>query len=504
MPQTYPAPRSSPAARRSSLAHRLVLISLHSLLITLLLFSLAAKKCPQCGREYDDSQNFCAECEDAEGRPVRLRAVPAKPREKPKVQGTVILSGDTLVVLSTPSGAAVKVDDRYVGNTPDTLVGLGLEVGVHSIQLSAPGHTDFTTELEVRPVVPVAGRVLAAPESLFFFSEPVGAEVLLDGRPAGNTPDTAVGLKPGRHVVVMNLTGFLPCTTEVEVPLPVKVFLGRTTAGHEEWLWLKDSSVMVRIPAGEFEMGSATADDPRDERPLHRVYLDEYLIDKYEVTNHQFEKFVTETGYKTEAEKAGVGWYFVTQTPKWEARKGISWRTFFTPERKDHPVVLVSWNDARAYCDWAGKRLPTEAEWEKAARGTGTRTFPWGEEPPDAGGVNRVNWGRGMRREDLLRDGYEHTAPVGTFPAGSSPYGCMDMAGNAQEWCNDWYDPDYYSTSRTTGRNPAGPDSGSARVLRGGSAYSQTNELRCADRFFCPPAAAYDIIGFRSAAGTAK
>ncbi len=483
---------------RSSLLH----ITLHSLLITFLLLSLALKKCPKCAKEYPDTENYCEMCEDAEGRPVRLRAVPVKPREKPKVQGIVTLSGDTLIVSSTPAGAAIKVDGRYVGNAPDTLVGLGLEVGVHSVQLSAPGHDDFTTELEVRPVVPVAGRVLAAPESLFFFSDPAGAEVLLDGKPAGITPDTMVGLSPGRHVAVMNLAGFLPCTVSVEVPLPVRVFLGRTTAGIEEWLWLKDSSVMVMVPAGEFVMGSAAVDEPRDERPLRRVYLDEYLIDKYEVTNRQFARFAGETGYKTEAEKAGVGWRYLTRVPKWEAQKGISWRSFFTSATRDHPVVLVTWNDAKAYCDWAGKRLPTEAEWEKAARGTNARMFPWGEELPDAAGVARVNWGRGIRREDLLRDGFEHTAPVGTFEHGASPYGCMDMAGNAQEWCHDWYDADYYSTTKTTGRNPPGPDSGSARVLRGGSAYSQTDQLRCADRFFCPPSAAYDIIGFRSATNT--
>jgi len=192
---------------------------------------------------------------------------------------------------------------------------------------------------------------------------------------------------------------------------------------------LKDGAEMVLIPAGEFIMGSK---DYNNGKPQRRVYLDAYYIDVYPVTVAQYRRFCKET--KRE----------MPSSPSW------GWID-------NHPIVNVSWNDAKAYCDWAGKRLPTEAEWEKSARGTDGRKYPW-ENEWDARKCrcSRNNWGDAGS-----------TSPVGSFPQGISPYGVYDMAGNVWEWCNDWYNDNYYKVAPL--RNPKGPKGGNWRVLRGGS-----------------------------------
>jgi sulfatase modifying factor 1 len=162
------------------------------------------------------------------------------------------------------------------------------------------------------------------------------------------------------------------------------------------------------------------------------VFLDAFCIDKYEVTNRQYARFLQETGHRKPA--------------FWEDER------FNRPEQ---PVVGVAWEDAVAYAQWAGKRLPTEAEWEKAARGTDGREYPWGNTLTYSLECNSAG----------TQDNHMYTAPVGSFPADASPYGVMDMAGNAWEWCADWYDPIYYH--RTARRNPRGPDAGELRVRRG-------------------------------------
>ncbi len=257
--------------------------------------------------------------------------------------------------------------------------------------------------------------------------------------------------------------------------LSVQRSLGLNPQGFEEILWLKDSSVMIRIPAGTFTMGSNECDD---EKPVHQVYLDEYYIDKYEVTNDQYKKFCDATGrsYPPDPDFLGMPNYFASYP--------------------SYPVVNVSWNDAKAYCDWAGKRLPTEAEWEKAARGADAREYSWGNSEPTGSRCNFADKNTSFSWRDAnADDGYARTAPVGTYPAGASPYGCLDMAGNVWEWCSDRYDANYYNTSPSN--NPQGPSSGSYRVLRGGSWIVDARTLRCASRVRNAPSHRYSNLGFR-------
>jgi formylglycine-generating enzyme required for sulfatase activity len=246
-----------------------------------------------------------------------------------------------------------------------------------------------------------------------------------------------------------------------------------------------DGAEMVLVPAGEFTMGGEDGED--DEKPVHQVYLDAFWIDKTEVTNARFEKFVAATNYRTDAEKAGTGWVYTESG--WGEVEGADWRHPSGPDsdiadKANHPVVQVSWNDAKAYCEWAGARLPTEAEWEKAARGTDGRTYPWGNEW-DAEKVNSWEQGPGT------------TTAVGSYPAGASPYGALDMAGNVYEWAADWYDEGYYTSSPE--RNPTGPDSRTYRVLRGGSWYSPHYSARCANRDGDAPCDVDHDVGFRCA-----
>jgi formylglycine-generating enzyme required for sulfatase activity len=249
------------------------------------------------------------------------------------------------------------------------------------------------------------------------------------------------------------------------------------TLDNGEFLWKKDSSVMVRIPAGMFTMGSTDYDD---EKPVHRPYVSELYIDKYEVTNRQYKQFCDATGRTppSDPDFAGMPDYFNT-----------------CPE---YPVVNVSWDDASAYARWAGKRLPTEAEWEKAARGTDGRKYPWGSSAPDGSRCNFADRNTDYSWSDKnANDGYARTAPVGSFPSGVSPYGCMDMAGNVWEWCNDWYGSEYYQSSANN--DPQGPTSGSSRVIRGGGWSNDAWGLRCACRLDWGPANRRYDVGFRCA-----
>ena len=255
---------------------------------------------------------------------------------------------------------------------------------------------------------------------------------------------------------------------------------------------------MVYVPVGEFAMGSSKGEGNDDEHPQHTVYVSAFWIDQTEVANEQFARFVDAAGYSTDAERDGWGWDRIGSD--WQQIEGTDWHHPDGPEtnivdRMNHPVVQVSWNDAHAYCQWAGKRLPTEAEWEKAARGTDGRAYPWG----DAFDGSKLNFCDANcefdHKDSSADDGYRRTAPVGSYPAGASPYGAQDMTGNVWEWCQDWYGSGYYASSPQ--RDPQGPDSGSGRVLRSGSWDNGEWDVRAADRHANDPNDRHSSVGFR-------
>ncbi len=259
-----------------------------------------------------------------------------------------------------------------------------------------------------------------------------------------------------------------------------------------------DGMLMVYVPEGEFIMGRDTYESlqicdkfywdvcDRDlfinEEPSHTVYLDGYWIDQTEVTNAMFAQFLNKEGNLLEA---GYTWLDAGSEFVVIHRSGTTWNA--DSGYSDHPVVQVTWYGAQAYCIWAGARLPTEAEWEKAARGTESRTFPWGEGDPLCSLANFRNI------EGQCFDGT--TSSVGSFPAGASPYGVVDLAGNVWEWVADWYDEDYYASSPD--RNPTGPSSGGDRVLRGGSWGNSRYELRSTMRHKYEPTFSSSFFGFR-------
>jgi len=252
---------------------------------------------------------------------------------------------------------------------------------------------------------------------------------------------TEVVSTPTREVEVKEKEEAAPSPTETPTPEPV-------------------SSEVVLVPAGEFIMGTTF----EDESPPHEVFVEAFEIDKFEVTNEEFERFVTETGYQTDAEKAG-------EEDNWWAYAGGKPR---------HPVVKVTWDDAVAYCQWAGKRLPTEIEWEKAARGTEGLIYPWGNEWDPA-------------KANTKESGYRGTTVVGSFPQGASPYGVMDMAGNVAEWTSDWY-------KAYPGSDFSSPYFGEKyRVIRGGGWFSDQELVRTTERSASSEELRNDDVGFRCA-----
>jgi formylglycine-generating enzyme required for sulfatase activity len=220
---------------------------------------------------------------------------------------------------------------------------------------------------------------------------------------------------------------------------------------------------MTLVPAGEFTMGSTMGDD---EKPVHRVYLSAFYMDKYAVTVGLYAKYLEVTD--------------MVAPPEWDIMN--------QPQHQNRPVVNINWSEAATYCKWAGKRLPTEAEWEKAARGTDGRLYPWGNEAPTR---LHANFGK--------KDWANHMAlvPVGMFELGKSPYGIYDMAGNVWEWVNDWYDHDYYKKSPT--KNPQGPTTGKSKVVRGGNWLYLQESLRSSFRFNADPSGRQFGYGFRCA-----
>ncbi|MBI3273178.1 MAG: SUMF1/EgtB/PvdO family nonheme iron enzyme [Planctomycetes bacterium] len=306
----------------------------------------------------------------------------------------------------------------------------------------------------------VAGAPRADAAKVFTLPEPVA-------RPASLPPPLPATVLPPP----------LPQAPRPAVPPPLHGLspLGKNGQGYDEYRHAGTGLILLHVPAGEFRMGSERA---ADERPVHGVRLAAYLLGKGPVTNAQYRAFCRATGTA-----------LPTDLPsRW------LYADYCTSAAYDaHPVVNVSWQDARAFAAWAGLRLPSEAEWERAAGWDAVagraRSFPWGEEPASP---KLANFGR-------PEGGGSYTTAVGAYPAGASPCGALDMAGNVWEWCADWYDDRYYETCPERVLNPRGPEAGSERVVRGGSWVDDGRGLRAGFRFAVEPDFRWAYIGFRVA-----
>jgi len=265
---------------------------------------------------------------------------------------------------------------------------------------------------------------------------------------------------PRSASVTLTSTTLQPSTTNILITTPI-LGIGSTQISKE------DGMVQMYVPTGTFTMGS---EKYPDEQPIHAVMLDAFWIDKFEVTNAMYALCVK------------VGKCPLPQSPKSSTRTAY----FSNPQYDNHPVIYVTWENANTYCSWTGRRLPSEAEWEKAARGTDGRIYPWGNQF-DGAKVN--SYDSNPRVGD--------TTEAGKYSSGASPYSALDMAGNIWEWVKDWYDGNYYRNSPA--QNPTGPISGTYRVLRGGAWSSNDYNIRASIRSGFDPSNAFDYIGFRCA-----
>jgi formylglycine-generating enzyme required for sulfatase activity len=288
-----------------------------------------------------------------------------------------------------------------------------------------------------------------------------GVNYIIQNWPAADVPTATV--TPTRDSTV----AVAPSHTPISTFTPKSPTATPTPGPGSTWTRPADSMVMVYVPEGEFTMGSNSYPD---EQPIHTVYLDAFWIDQTEVTNKMYALCVDAGKCAPPSSSASY------TRPDY----------YGNSQYDDYPVIYVSWNDASAYCDWADARLPTEAEWEKAARGEDGRTYPWGNTSPSCSLANYLGANNGCVGD---------TTAVGSYPSGASPYGAYDMAGNVWEWVADWYSETYYGNSPSS--NPTGPSSGDYRVLRGGTWNSVDYSVRSAFRLRYDPAVTYDYIGFR-------
>ena len=347
--------------------------------------------------------------------------------------------------------------------------------------------------------------------TLHITSTPWGATVYLNGAPIGKTPlrdcEIDTGVRREKQVDIgVELAGYKSRVKSVTLTdgqnlswdVPLEPVLAPMIIGQ-------DGAEMVLIPAGEFQMGSDDSDANDYEKPVHTVYVDAFYIDKYEVTNAQFKTFVD----------ANPQWQKGNIPDKYHDGNYLKfWNGNDYPSGDgNHPVVFVSWYAAMAYAQWAGKRLPTEAEWEKAARGGLVgKKYPWGNSAPDGTQCNfadvtlaNLNIDSIGETDDNVNDGHALTAPVGSYPANG--YGLHNMAGNVYEWCFDEYDAGFYR--RSPRQNPvaggwvgdgfAKVQTNSWRVLRGGGWLDTARLLRVATRFWFTPTFTFVNIGFRCA-----
>ncbi len=369
-----------------------------------------------------------------------LRNRPAPSSMQPETTVAVTANGPT-------TGKTTTLDTSQIITAP---VGSTLTV---TPQQAA---TSITTAVRtVAPVILYQDYIVQAGDTCSEIAQRFGASVnqILSANGLGNCET----IYTGQHLTV-------PLPVLAETPAPKTVEPVATMVAE------RDGMVMVYVPSGEFAMGSATNDQEagEEEKPSHAVYLGVYWIDRTEVTNGMYALCV----------QAGVC------RPPSQVGSATRTKYYGEPLYYEYPVIHVSWQDAQTYCNWAERRLPTEAEWEKAARGLDGRPYPWGDRVP---GPAVANFSKQVG----------DTTSVGSYLSGVSPYGALDMAGNVAEWVGDWYEKAYYLISGY--KNPAGPAEGEFRVQRGGSWYNGAGAMRAAFRLWNYPELTSDTIGFRCA-----
>ena len=388
----------------------------------------------------------------------------------------------SITVTTDPPGAQVFVNDKECADTTPSEIKLddiGAEARQVKVEVRLEGYQPAGNACTLKagdPTHTFQFTLVKIPAPIISVTTaPPGATVSVNGKPReGITPMEItlddIGAEARDFVVTVSLAGYQAagdhCGLKAGDRHPFNFILERLAAPQpimkkETRRNPKDDAEMILIPAGEFLMGSADSDKLASptEKPQHTVYLDAYYIYKNDVTVAQYRKFCAAMGRQ------------MPGLPEWS--------------KDDHPVVNITWDDAGAYAQWAGASLPTEAQWEKAARGGDGRVFPWGNEWDAWKCSNSVG---------DLHPG--KTSPVGSFAAGASQYGVLDMAGNVWQWCADWYDDNYYRNSPA--RNPTGPATGTARVLRGGGWYNfNAGNFRVACRSWYFTTGRYYIVGFR-------
>jgi len=407
-------------------------------------------------------------------KPVKATPTPVPPTPTPKAvpaTPTPVPPSPTLApTLTAEKQLAESLHEPWAAEEWETVIGL-----INHILAINPSYDDMTEKLYAAHVN--YGRDLAAEgrleEAKMEFTRALnvkpdrGEAVAELAALAGETPRPLPVVLPGEATstpqpVKITSTSIPPTPVSKATPMPT----------------LPPPSGVILVPAGEFIMGSLLGEGFPNERPQHTVYLDAFYIGKYEVTNAEYKECADAGACRPPSENSS------------------STRDFYygNPEYDNYPVIYVSWYDAKAYCEWKGMRLPTEAEWEKAARGTDGRECPWGNEL-DSDKCN-CTWSPIIPRD---------TTEVGSYPDGASPYGAMNMAGNVSEWVADWYNEDYYKEwvadwYNEDYYNPQGPASGERRVVRGGSWGSDVTYARCARRFYPNPDLRSYAGGFRCAA----
>ncbi len=376
-----------------------------------------------------------------------------------RVEGTLQRLKGSVTILSTPGEAEIYLNSEKVGVTPKKLV--NLDADDYTLMVKKEGYGDYTQTLRIRDgMLPSIDVTLSQKGSVKIFSTPTNADIYLDSKKVGVTPKALSELEPGNYTLTIKKEGYEVYTQRLRIKRGTLPDIYVTLV----------SEYMALIPAGDFLMGSDDGDS--DEKPVHTVYLDAFYLDKYEVTNAQFKKFL----------EANPQWRKDRIARKYHDGDYLNdWNGMNYPSGEaDHPVVYVSWYAAATYAQWAGKRLPTEAEWEKAARGgLAGKKYPWG----DSVDSSKANYNRPVGSTTL----------VGKYPPNG--YGLYDMACNVWEWCSDWYDKNYYSSSPSN--NPPGAASGQFRVVRGGSWASRSIDMRAASRDYSKPNVTADNIGFR-------